>query len=352
MNVGTVLIAILVFGLLIFIHELGHFFVARAAGVRVNEFALGMGPVVFKVVRGDTQYALRAFPLGGFCAMEGDDEESHDPRAFCNVGIGRRIAIIVAGSAMNVLLGLALLAVLTSQQDLLGTTTVAGFKEGAVSSAYLQPGDEIRRVNGHRVRTDNDLVYEFMRDRDGVMDMVVLRGGEELSLKGVTFDMYELEDGTRFIAVDFMVAGVRKTPVGILTNSVNWTGSVVKQVWGSLVDLVTGRYSLNQLSGPVGTATIIGEAVGDAIDKESGVGIKPLLSMVAFITINLGVFNLLPLPALDGGRLLFLLLELVRRKPVNPKYEGWVHAVGFMLLIGLMLVVTFNDVIKLVLGGE
>jgi len=339
MNIGTIIVAILVFGVLIFVHELGHYLVARWSGVQVNEFALGMGPVLFKVVRGETQYSLRLVPFGGFCSMEGDDEESDNPHAFGKAPVVRRILIIVSGAVMNLLLGFAILTFLSAQQDYFGSTVVHDFHEGATSSGQLQERDKILEVNGHRVRTDNDLRYEFMRDRDGVMTMLVERGGERVRLDNVTFQMRELEDGTQAIVVDFRIQAVEKTVGGVIANSLNWTQSIIKTVWGSLVDLVTGRYGLNQLSGPVGVTTVIGEA--------TSMGWEPLLQLVSFITVNLGVFNLLPLPALDGGRLLFLLLEAVRRKPVNPKYEGWVHAVGFMLLIGLMVVVTFNDVAKL-----
>lgn len=342
MGIGTILIAVLVFGALIFFHELGHFIFAKLAGVRVNEFALGMGPTLFSLQRGDTRYALRLFPIGGFVAMEGEDEDSSDPRSFGNASMPGRISVMLAGSAMNLLLGLIILALLTTQQNALGSTVVAGFHESALSSAQLQVGDEILRVNGRRVRTDNDLSYELQRDRDGVMDMEVLRGGQRTILRDVTFEMMEVEEGIRVLILDFKVQGVPKTFWGVVRNSINWTGSLVKQVWGSLIDLITGRYGLNQLSGPVGVTTAIGTA--------SSMGWRPLLMLVAFITVNLGVFNLLPLPALDGGRLLFLLLEAVRRKPLNPCWEGIVNAAGFMMLIGLVIFATFNDIVRLITG--
>lgn len=339
MNISTIIIAVLVFSLLIFFHELGHFVIAKWSGITVNEFALGMGPKLFSFTRGETDYSLRAFPIGGFCAMEGENEDSSETGAFCNAPLFKRIFVTIAGSAMNIMLGLILLGILSSQQQVLGSTTLAEFQEGAVSNVQLRVGDTIHRINGHRVRTDNDLIYEFSRDRDGVMDMEVVRDGETVLLPAVTFRMETLEDGTKMIDLDFRVKGVQPTAMGIVRNSFNWTGSIVKQVWGSFIDLVTGRYTVNQLSGPVGVTTAIGQA--------SSMGWKSLVMLVSFITVNLGVFNLLPLPALDGGRLLFLLIELVRRKPINPRYEGVIHAVGFALLIGLMVFVTLNDVIKL-----
>lgn len=339
MNILTIIIAIIVFSLLIFFHELGHFLTAKWSGITVNEFALGMGPRIFSVTRGGTAYSLRAFPIGGFCAMEGENEDSSDSGAFCNAPLFKRILVTVAGSLMNLMLGLILLGILSSQQQAFGSTVLAEFRQDATSSQQLQIGDDIQKINGHRVRTDNDLIYEFTRDRDGIMDMVVIRNGETVRLPAVAFRMEERSDGTKIIDLDFRVQGVTPTTWGVVKNSFNWTGSLIKQVWGSFIDLITGRYTVNQLSGPVGVTTAIGQA--------SSMGWKSLMLLVSFITVNLGVFNLLPLPALDGGRLLFLLIELVRRKPVNPKYEGVIHAVGFILLIGLMVFVTFNDVIKL-----
>lgn len=336
----TIVIAIIVFGIIIFIHELGHYLACRWAGVKVNEFALGMGPKLISKKIGETVYSIRAVPLGGFCSMEGEDEESADPRSFVSASVFKRFVILVAGSLMNLILGLVILSVLTVQKPYLGSTVVADFREEATSSAVLQVDDEILKVNNHTVRSDNDLIYEFQRDRDGIMDMQVLRNDEKIVLEDVTFKMQDLGDGVQAISVDFVVYQKEKTFTGVIFNSFNWTASIVKQVWGSLVDLISGRYGLNQLAGPVGVTTAIGQA--------ASMGFATLLNFVAFITINLGVFNLLPLPALDGGRLMFVILEAVRRKPLAPKYEGYVHATGFILLIGLMIFVSFNDIVRLI----
>lgn len=338
MSVGTIVIAIVVFSALIFVHELGHFLACKWAGITVNEFALGMGPVLISRTKGDTTYSLRAFPIGGFCAMEGEDEESENEGAFGRAPLHKRILVIIAGSLMNLLLGLALLGILSSQLPVFGSTVVADFKEGATSSAHLVPGDKITKINGHRVRTLNDIDYEFSRERDGLMEMQVVRDGETVTLPDVQFQMRDIE-GIKIINMDFRVHRIEKTPMGVVTNTFNWTLSLIKQVWGSFIDLITGRYGVTQLSGPVGVTTAIGQA--------SSMGWQSLLLLVSIITLNLGVFNLLPVPALDGGRLIFLLIELVRRKPIDQRYEGLVHMVGFMLLIALMLFVTVNDVLKL-----
>ncbi|WRS26199.1 site-2 protease family protein [Oscillospiraceae bacterium MB08-C2-2] len=337
-----IIIAIAVFSFLIFIHELGHFLAARWAGVQVNEFALGMGPALFKKEHKGTVYALRAFPIGGFCAMEGEDSEgeTENENAFGKKPVLKRIVIIVAGATMNLLLGFLVLTGLTMQQPLIGTNQIAQFHENSTSSQWLQVGDTINKINYHRVHTNNDVIYELVRDADGVMDIQVTRNGESILLEGVTFRMEEVQEGMQAIDMDFIFLGTpEKTVTGVLSHSLNWTQSLAKQIWGSLVDLVRGRYKINQLSGVVGVTSAIGEA--------SKVGLRPLMVMVAFITINLGVFNLLPLPALDGGRLIFLLIELVARRPVNPKYEGLVHTVGLVLLMCLMIFVTFNDVLRL-----
>ncbi len=352
----TIIAAVFVFSILIFIHELGHFITAKASGIQVNEFALGMGPKLLSFGSGETVYSLRLFPIGGFCAMEGEDEESRNPRAFGNAAIWKRATVLVAGSAMNLLLGLLVLTWFSSQLNLIGTTQVARFAENAVTNQVLQPGDIITRIGGKRVRTSNDLQYRLMRDRDGIVEMEVERGGRLIPLT-VTFTMVEADEDIFLPVLDFMVVGVEKTPARVIANAFDWTSMYIKQVWGSLVDLLTGRFSLAQLSGPVGVTSVIGEAAssGYAAGYQQGgfwegfrQSLQSILHLMSFITVNLGVFNLLPFPALDGGRLLFLAIEAVRRKPVPVKYESFVTAAGFVLLIGLIVVVTFNDIVKLV----
>lgn len=336
----TVLITLLVFGLIIMIHELGHFIAAKLFKVRVNEFSLGMGPSLICRRFGETDYRLRLLPIGGFVAMEGEDEHSDDVGAFCSRPAWQRFIILAAGAGMNLLLGLAIIGLLVSRQELVGTTTVAQFYPDAVSSEWLQPNDTILAVNGSRVNGYHDLVFQMMRDQDGVMDFTVKRGEETLMLEGVRFEMTELSQGVRSIVLDFNFYGVEKTFFNSLEYTFDWTVSVVKQVWYSFGDIVRGRYGLNQLSGPVGTSAAIGEAAAQ--------GTSSLIMLLAFITINVGVFNLLPVPALDGGRLIFVLLELITGRAVPQKYESMIHAAGFLLLMVLVISVTFNDVIKLI----
>ena len=315
---------------------------AKLFKVKVNEFSLGMGPKLLGKKKGDTLYALRLFPIGGYVAMEGEDEESEDENSLGSKNPWQRLGIVVAGAVMNLILGYIIMVVLTIMSGGVGTTVIAKFDENAVSSQYLQANDRIISVNGSRVRTPNDITFEFLRSKDGIIDMEVERQGEKLKIPKIQFEMDDLGNDMKAIHLDFKVYGQKLTFMNTITYSFNWAVTIAKQVWVSLIDLLTGRFGFNQLSGPVGVASAIGEA--------SGMGIDNLLLMVAFITINLGVFNLLPIPALDGGRIVFIILEIIMGKPVPAKYEGFVHAAGMVLLLGLMVFVTFNDIIKLFKG--
>ena len=335
----TILCVILVFGFIIFIHELGHFSVAKACGALVHEFSLGMGPTVLKKTVGETTYALRLLPIGGFVAVEGEDADSDNDRAINKKPVWQRILFVGAGAFMNVLFGFILMIIIVAGQDLVSTTVVAQFDDDALSAQVLQVGDEILEVNGNPVTIGNDIMFEFISIGTDPVDLTILRDGETLLLEDVPFPM-ETIDGITMASMDFFVYGQEKTVFSVLREAWHMTTGVEKQVWDSFFKLLTGYYKMEQLSGPVGVSSAIGEA--------ATLGMESLLLMVAFITINIGVFNLIPLPALDGGRLFFLLIEAVRGKPIPAKYEGFIHAAGLVLLMGLMLFVTFNDVIKLI----
>lgn len=337
----NILLTLVIFLVIIFIHELGHFLVAKACGVRVNEFALGMGPAVFKRQKGETLYSIRVFPIGGYCSMEGEDEGSNDPRAFCNIVVWKRMLVVLAGAVMNLLLGFGLIVGITAASDVITSNTVAAFSENASSQATgLQAGDTILRINGRSVWVENDIAYELLRDPDGVVDMTVRRDGEEVELSQVAFAMTEGEDGANSLVIDFKVVGLEPTVGNVLSYSLKKSVSIGRMVWISVLDLVTGNASLNDLAGPIGMTQVVGEA--------AKVGASSLILLVAFITINVGIFNLLPIPALDGGRLLFLIVEAIRRKRIKPEYEAYVHLAGFALLILLMVVVAFNDIWRLI----
>ncbi|WP_028509695.1 site-2 protease family protein [Ruminococcus sp. NK3A76] len=346
MGAISIVIAVLIFSMIIAIHEFGHFAVAKLCGVKVNEFSIGMGPCLLKKKKGETQYSLRALPIGGYCAMEGEDSKSEDGRAFCNKSVPRRVAIVVAGAVMNLILGFILLIISTVVNAPITTTQVSWFEENASSqSTGLEIGDKIIECNGMRIFTDMDLSYQFQSDEDGKFDFVVERNGEKKTLEDVAFAK---NDGV--LHIDFKVAPQKANPLTVISYAGRSTVSYGRLIYISLGDLISGTYHLNDLSGPVGIVNAIGDVIEDEA-KEETIDWKALwnkmLSMAAFITINVGLFNLLPLPALDGGRLMFLICEAITKHPVKPEHEGMVHFVGIVLLMLLMLVVTFNDIRKL-----
>ena len=345
-KVWPFLVAILFFGLLISIHELGHFTFAKLFKVKVNEFALGMGPAIFKKKRGDTLYALRLLPIGGYVSMEGEDTESQDENAFNRKKVWQRIIIVAAGAIMNLILGVVIVATVLSMEDLIGTNQILEFHKDAISQQTgLKVGDEFLEIDGHRVFSDTDISFLMGRSDDGVFDMTVLRDGEKVELKDVTFKT-EKDGKYTFITYDFIILGEETNFFNVVENSFRRSASIARLVWLSFFDLVTGRYGLTDLSGPVGTVNVIADAAAGAVESKDG--LITALTMMAFISINIGIFNLIPLPALDGGRLFFLIIEGIRRKPINPKYEGYVHGAGLALLLLLMLVVTFNDIVTLI----
>jgi len=346
-KVWPVLVAVLFFGLLIFFHELGHFTFAKLFKVQVNEFAMGMGPTIFKFKKGETKYALRIFPIGGFVSMEGEDEESENEKAFCNKPAWQRFIIVAAGGIINLIMGAIIVAVMLSQSNLIGLPQIHSFEENSVSSQYLQAGDEIKKINGKRVYSEYDLSFLMARDKDGIIDFTVEREGEKVELNGVPFQTIKNQDGTITIIYDFIIRGVEPGFLSVTKNAVLESVSIGRIVWISLLDLVTGQYGLSDLSGPIGTVSYIADAAQIATQQTD---YTYLFTLMAMIAINIGLFNLLPLPALDGGRLFFLAIEFVFRKPVPAKYEGWVHAVGMVLLLLLMAVISLSDILRLIRG--
>jgi len=339
-NVWPYLIAIALFLVLIVIHEFGHFIAAKSVGVKVNEFAVGFGPKLFSKKIGETVYRVNLFPLGGYCAMEGEDESSGDERAFCNKSPLRRLIIVIMGATFNLLLGLILVGVTLIPSQRFATTTVGGFYEKAVSSQYgLEAGDKIIEVDGRRIFTTYDLSYSFTNIDDGKIDIKVLRNGKKILLEDVKFDTQK-EDGITFLNVDFYVLGKTKTFFSFIGETVKTSISYCAVVWRSLIDLIAGKYGISAMSGPVGVTVAIG-----SVAKQNLANVIPIM---ALITINLGLFNLLPLPALDGGRVLFILVELIIRKKVPEKYETLVHTVGFIILLIFMALITAKDIWTLI----
>ena len=344
-----ILMAILFFGVIIGLHELGHFLSAKLFGVKVNEFSLGMGPAIFKKQKGETKYALRLLPIGGYVSMEGEDDASDDERAFCNKKWWKKFIIVVAGAVMNLVLGFIFVIILTSMDTLIGTTQIHSFYENATSAQYgLEAGDTIKEINGTNIYSSRDISYALQRDEDGIYDFTVERNGSKVEIPDVHFETKPGENGHNTIVFDFIIVGIEKTPLNVLSTALLDTVSTARLVWLTLFDLVTGHYGLNDLSGPVGTVSIIAETTSQAV--ATGAGFDTVIYIMALISINIGVFNLLPIPALDGGRLFFILIEAIRKKPIPAKYEGYIHAAGFALLLLLMVIITFNDIKNLIIN--
>lgn len=343
-----VLLAIFIFGLLIFIHEGGHFFFARLFKVSIREFAIGMGPKLFtkKSKKSGIAYSLRLLPIGGFVSMEGEDEESDDPNAFNKKPVWQRIIIVVAGAATNIIVGILVMSILVFGSDYLLSTTVGEVKEGSASyEAGLRVDDTVVAVDGVKVHIGDELSYQIMRRGIEPVDLTVIRNGEKITLEDIKYSVEELE-GANFAMMDFKIYGINKDsytlPI-LLKHAYYRSTYTVTMIWESLIDLVSGRYGMEAVSGPVGVT----EALTDAIDTDVKTGSSTFIYLSVVISMNLGVMNLLPLPALDGGRLVFLIIEGIRRKPIKPELEGYVHLAGIVLLMLFMLFVSVKDVIGL-----
>lgn len=339
-TVISIISAVLIFCVIVVVHEFGHFIVARKCGIDVQEFAIGMGPVIFKKQGKHTLFTLRLLPLGGFCSM-GEDEESDNENSFRNKSVWCRIAVIAAGAIMNLILGFILSLIIFLVAGKVTTTIIAEIVPGSgCETAGMAVGDRITKVNGLHIFTANDIIYELRNDEDGVLDFVVERDGEKLTFNGVKFGLtVDEETGERVLNYDFKVYMKNMTAAELLPAAANKFMYYSRLILMSLRDLISGKYGLNNLQGPVGIVTVISESA-----QESGFDIGYLLDIAMLISVNVGIFNLLPLPALDGGRLVFLIIEAIRRKPIKAETEGMVHFAGFALLMLLMIIVTFNDV--------
>ena len=338
----TIVFAILIFGLLILIHEGGHFLFARVFRVTVYEFAIGMGPKVLSHTSKKTgiAYSLRLLPFGGFVSMAGEDEDCDDENAFCKKPVWQRMIITAAGAAMNLLVGILVMGILVASAKNLPSTVVYQFMEDSTSAQYgLMEDDRITAVEGTAVHTANELVYEVMRKGVEPIDITVRRGGKTVVLHDVAFPTIT-ESGETFGNIDFYVYSETKTPLTVLKHGFFRSLSTIKMIWESLYDLITGRYGMNAVGGPV--------AVTEAMSEAASVGIADLVYLSVVISMNLGIMNLLPLPALDGGRLMFQLIEAIFRRPVPRHIEAYVHFGGIVVLMALMALITFKDIVGLI----
>ncbi|MBQ5311416.1 MAG: site-2 protease family protein, partial [Oscillospiraceae bacterium] len=300
----------------------------------------GMGPAIFKKKGKNTLFSLMILPLGGYCAMGEDDESKSDnPNNFRNKSVWRRMAVIVAGASMNLIMGFLLGLIILCLGGKYISTEIAEVVEGTECAQYLQQGDVIVKMNGMHMYTANDIIYQLRTDEDGIFSFVINRGGERITIDRVAFSLTDDGNGGRTLNYDFRVYSKEIGIKNIIPQSANKFMYCGRLVIISLKDLILGKYGLNQLQGPVGIVTAISETA-----KETGFDPDFLLELAMLISVNVGIFNLLPLPALDGGRFIFLIVEAIRRKPISAEKEGMVHFVGFAMLMLLMLAVTFNDI--------
>ena len=352
----SIVFAILLFSLLIFVHELGHFITAKLSGVQVNEFALFMGPAIFQKQIGETLYSLRCIPIGGYCAMEGEDEELDNPRAFQKAAWWKRLIILVAGAAMNFIAGVLIFAIVFAPAQQFIMPTVASIEEGCLIAGEngIQVGDTFLELDGEKIYVQSDFSLILSLNPGDIHDLVLVRNGEKIVLDDFKMEkaLFPNEDGTKSERFGFSFSIERATFGGKIKYIWNSTLNVIRNVRLSLQMLITGKAGLQDMSGPVGIVQVMSETAEQSSDTFSA--IMNMLYFGGFIAINLAVMNLLPIPALDGGRVVCLLIttavEAVTRKKIDPKYEGYIHGAGMVLLLGLMAIIMFKDIFVIFKG--
>ena len=338
----TAIAAVLIFCILIFVHELGHFISAKLLGIRVHEFAIGMGPKLFGKQKGETLYSVRALPIGGYCALEGEDTSSTDERALSNKPAWVKLIVLVAGSFMNLLLGFVLLIwIFGTGKQVVVPQVAAVTQESAAAVAGVLPGDEILRFDGDRIHLSSDLHWAIERFSGETAEMVLRRNGEKVNL---TITPDKTEAG---ISLGVQLTIRDNSVLLTLKNGFYTTIFYGRVIITTLLDLLRGNIGISSMSGPIGIVSQIGTAVEETA-RTGWAGFLSLLQLAVLLTVNLGIFNLLPIPALDGGRIFFVLVEMIRRKPLPPEKEGMVHFIGFALLILLSLFIAYMDVLRLI----
>lgn len=379
----TAIVTIVMFLIMVSLHEFGHYIVARVLDFKILEYAIGFGPAIFKREKNSILYSVRVVPFGGYCKFEGEDEESSDPRAFSNRPVWRRILVVAAGGVFNIILGFLIFMVIMPSLSPVSTNVINSVVENSyLEQCGVQPGDKIIEIDGKSISFYNDItLYTSNLSGNEEIDLTIKRNGEKLDFtvkpteqkitynytdEGVEYisaingeeemqlipysdNLLKQEDligksqvQTRYI-IGFVPQTQDITALNIWGNAWNNTKFVVKLVYRSLWEMVTGKVGVEQMSGPVG---IVNE-VNNAVNQGSHSWLY-VLNLMALLTINLGVFNLLPFPALDGGRLFFMIVELIRRKPIPPEKEGMVHAIGIILLFALIIFISFHDILKLI----
>ena len=351
----SVIFAIFLFSILIFVHELGHFLAAKASGVQVNEFAMFMGPAIFKKQVGETLYSIRCIPIGGYCAMEGEDEDTDNPRSFQRAAWWKRLIILVAGAAMNFLIGIILFVIFFIPVEKVGTPVITEFTDCCTfdNEAGLQAGDEIVEIDGEKIYVASNVSTLLSLNGTGTHDIVVERNGKRIEFNDFAMAHTHVDGNGQEYLHYGIVMGSEKATLGVKLKTVwNTTLDNVRNVRLSLQMIFTGKAGLKDMSGPVGIVDMMSDVASSAASWTDA-----LLSLVyfgGFLAVNLGVMNLLPIPALDGGRVVALVLttaiEGVTRKKINPKFEGYIHAAGMILLLGLMAIIMFKDIFTIFKG--
>ena len=353
MTIIYILAAVLVFGVLIAVHELGHFLAAKACGVRVNEFSIGMGPEVWSREAGETQYSLRALPIGGFCAMEGEEDDSDDERALSRQSFWKQFTIFAAGAFMNFLTGFLLLVLLYSSAQGFRVPEIAGVAPEfqTVNGTVLEEGDVFWSINGERVYLYSDVDLLMSLSRGQSLDLVVLRDGEKVFLNGLKWSDFTDMEGESYRGYGiYRTSGVEEATVGTRLKYA-WLNTIdyVRVVRLSLKMLVTGQASVEDVGGPVEIVHSMVE-IGET-SANTREAVESILNFAALIAVNLAVMNLLPIPALDGGHILFLAVDAVSmalfRKKVPGKYAAAINTAGFVVLMGFMLLITVKDVFQI-----
>lgn len=331
----TLISSLLVFLLVVMLHEFGHFSIAKLSGIKVNEFSIGMGPKIYQKQKGETFYSLRALPVGGYVAMEGEEENSHDPRAFNNVSIVKRMAVVLAGAFMNFVLAFIAFTLIFSIVGY-GTSEIEKvISNSPADKAGIQSGDLIIKINENNVKDIYDINSIISKNQKEEMDFQINREGNILNLK--IKPEYSVENQMYLIGI---TSKLDHSILKSISLGANRTLEMSKLILQSIKMMFSGSFKMEYLSGPVGVVQLIG--------SESSKGFLNFLQILGLISVNLGVFNLLPIPALDGGKFLFLLIEALRGKPIDEKIEQGLSLIGISLLCSLMIYVTiFNDIGRL-----
>ena len=338
-----VILALLLLGVLIIAHEAGHFWAARACGISVQEFSMGMGPLIAKwKSRKGTQFSIRLLPIGGYCQFYGEDEEKNDPRAFNNQPVWKRAITVFSGPLMNFVIAFLVIALFMSAIGVNAVVPKVAQVEETAQAAGLQIGDEITAVNGETVATSDAIAKAISASNGEAVTLTVKRDGRTLDLTLTPF--YDAQAGRYRVGFSFGQERVRVSVFESIPFSLQYNVESVRLILSTLKNLVFKGQGVDDVTGPVGTVYVIQEVTQQG-------GFEVYLELLALISVNLGVMNLLPIPGLDGSRLLFLLVEAIRRKPVKRELEGAIHLAGFALLMGLMVLLTYKDIIRFFVKG-